>query len=260
MRSSAPGDLATARCAFDSEQQAGAAVGGSQRRSTGERLAVSKEATGGFPMHRRTRVPAGALAVVVVLAAAVLVPSAQANVRDTDRDGLSNGFERLRSHTNPRKPDTDRDKLRDRYELRASRTSPRLRDTDRDFLTDGFEVRTSKTSPRLQDTDRDGTPDGVELFLRTNPRGRAGLRPDAAAPAACAARNPASRYRDNRGPNGDHGHPGRKLLVHVERGRLKFRVPHRRRCLGVVQLTDVLFGARGRISHLRGARHRRGRQ
>ena len=59
---------------------------------------------------------------------------------DRDHDTLTNRFERLRSHTNPRRRDTDRDRLSDGYEVRRSHTNPRRRDTDRDGLNDRHEL------------------------------------------------------------------------------------------------------------------------
>jgi Bacterial TSP3 repeat len=102
----------------------------------------------------------------------VIIPSQspEARVRDRDHDGLSNGFERKRSHTNPRKADTDGDRLRDGFELRRSHTNPRKADTDGDGLRDRFEPRRSKTNPRRKDTDRDGYSDGLEVLLGSNPR------------------------------------------------------------------------------------------
>ena len=90
---------------------------------------------------------------------------------DRDRDGLSDSYERHRSHTSPARTDTDRDGLRDGREVRRYHTAPRLRDTDRDRLRDGFEVRVSHTSPRRRDTDRDRLTDSWELRVsHTDPR------------------------------------------------------------------------------------------
>ncbi|HEU4811368.1 MAG TPA: thrombospondin type 3 repeat-containing protein [Nocardioides sp.] len=89
--------------------------------------------------------------------------------RDTDDDGLGDGREYLRLHTNPLRADTDRDRLDDRPELVKYRTDPRKRDTDRDRLRDGDEVRKYRTNPRKKDTDRDGVSDGVEVRRGTNP-------------------------------------------------------------------------------------------
>jgi hypothetical protein len=148
-----------------------------------------------------------ALIGFLATAAILILPPSQpdARVRDKDGDGLSNRFERKRSHTNPRRADTDRDRLRDRFELKRSHTSPHKKDTDRDGLrdrfelkrshtnprkrdTDGdglsdrFELRRSHTNPRKKDTDGDGVPDGVEVLLGSNPRDATSV-PRAAAPA-----------------------------------------------------------------------------
>jgi hypothetical protein len=102
---------------------------------------------------------------------AYAAPSAHATARDRDGDGLSNRFERKRSHTNPRKRDTDKDRLSDRFEVKRSHTSPHKNDTDKDRLSDRFEVRRSHTNPRRKDTDRDGLRDRFELRRsHTNPR------------------------------------------------------------------------------------------
>src|SRR5688572_21598544 len=120
------------------------------------------------PARSRALVPAsGALAVVAFLCVS---PTADARLRDTDRDGLSNRYETTRSLTSPRRADTDRDGLRDGFEVRRSRTNPRLKDTDGDGLSDRYERRRSKTSPLLFDTDGDGYGDGLELMLGMDPR------------------------------------------------------------------------------------------
>jgi beta-glucanase (GH16 family) len=113
-----------------------------------------------------------------VAAAFLLVaPPADARLRDSDRDGLSNRFEKRRSFTSPQRPDTDRDRLRDGFEVQTSRTDPRRKDTDGDGLTDRAELRQYKTNPRLFDTDGDGMGDGLEVMLGRNP-----LRPEPATP------------------------------------------------------------------------------
>jgi hypothetical protein len=116
----------------------------------------------------------GALAATAFLHAP---PAADAAVRDSDRDGLSNRFERTRSFTNPRRADTDRDGLTDRFEVRTTGTSPRKRDTDGDGLSDRQERRRFRTNPLLFDTDGDGTGDGLEVLLGTDP-----LKPDPPVP------------------------------------------------------------------------------
>ena len=95
--------------------------------------------------------------------------SASSHRRDTDKDGLTNRFERKVSHTNPRRKDTRPRRLSDRYEVRRSHTNPRRKDTDRDGLKDRFEIRRSHTNPRRKDTDKDGMNDGAELKVHRNP-------------------------------------------------------------------------------------------
>src|SRR5919108_330515 len=101
-------------------------------------------------VRKRWLCPLGGLAaasVAMLAPTAYAAPSAHATARDRDGDGLSNRFERKRSHTNPRKKDTDSDGLSDRFELRRSHTNPRKKDTD-----------------------GDGYPDGLEVFLGSDPR------------------------------------------------------------------------------------------
>jgi hypothetical protein len=101
--------------------------------------------------------------------------------RDRDHDGLTDRFERHRSHTRVRRRDTDRDRLRDGWEVRH-RTNPRRVDTDRDGLWDGYEVKRAHTDPRSRDTDGDGLTDLRELMHGSDPL-------DAAEPAR-AVRSP----------------------------------------------------------------------
>jgi hypothetical protein len=85
----------------------------------------------------------------VVAALLAATPTAYARPRDSDRDGLTNRYEKVRSHTNPHHADTDRDGLRD-----------------------GFEVHRVRTNPRRKDTDGDGVSDGLEVLMGTNARGK----------------------------------------------------------------------------------------
>ena len=66
--------------------------------------------------------------------------------------------------------DTDRDGLSDGYEVRVSRTDPRRADTDGDGLSDRDEIRRYRTDPRKADTDGDGISDGAEVKAGSNPR------------------------------------------------------------------------------------------
>jgi hypothetical protein len=92
-------------------------------------------------------------------------------VRDTDRDGLTDGQEHYTYKTNPLKPDTDKDKLKDGIEVTKYRTKPLKADTDGDRLKDGAEVKKFRTKPRKADTDGDKLKDGVEVKkYGTNPR------------------------------------------------------------------------------------------
>lgn len=92
------------------------------------------------------------------------------NDSDTDNDGISDGFEVMRSKTNPLHNDTDRDGLTDGEELKKYITNPRTADTDGDGLKDYDEIRIHKTNPAASDTDRDGLSDGDEIRkYRTHP-------------------------------------------------------------------------------------------
>ena len=128
----------------------------------------------GFAARVSTRRLRFAVACATALSIGVLMPAtSSAHGRgarlDSDRDGLTNKYERTRSHTNPRRADTDRDGLRDRYEVKTSHTNPRRRDTDRDGLTDRYEIKKSHTDPRKNDTDGDGLSDGYEIGHRLDP-------------------------------------------------------------------------------------------
>ncbi|MEQ8765949.1 MAG: hypothetical protein RL885_18670 [Planctomycetota bacterium] len=107
--------------------------------------------------------------------------------RDTDGDGLLDGFERFYG-TDPLDPDTDADRLSDGEEYNAHQsgscldpldpdvdgdglfdgdelalgTDPCLSDTDGDLLTDGDEIAIG-TDPLAADTDADGLTDGEEV-------------------------------------------------------------------------------------------------
>ena len=135
--------------------------------------------------------PALVFTSAAAIALAVAPSGADAKSRDRDHDGLSNRYERTRSHTNPRRRDTDRDRLSDGFEVRRSHTNPRKRDTDGDGLSDRYEVKRSHTNPRRRDTDRDGTSDAVELRRGTNPRKKNTKKkppqPPQGAPGTCAS-------------------------------------------------------------------------
>ncbi|WP_136688982.1 vWA domain-containing protein [Halorhabdus amylolytica] len=80
---------------------------------------------------------------------------------DPDQDGLTNREEQS-AGTAPRRADTDDDRLNDSREL-ALGTEPTDEDTDDDGLLDGEEVALG-TDPLDPDTDGDGTLDGNETF------------------------------------------------------------------------------------------------
>ena len=58
---------------------------------------------------------------------------------DTDKDGLTDAFEKL-AGTDPASADTDKDGLPDAFEAIKSHTDPLVADTDKDGLSDPFEV------------------------------------------------------------------------------------------------------------------------
>jgi hypothetical protein len=126
------------------------------------------------------------LGAVAAMVALLGLPAASPGLAatDSDRDGLTNTFERYHTLTNPSLVDTDRDGIRDGaedpdhdalnnlYEQKAG-TNPRRADTDGDGIRDdredpdhdglrnGFE-QLAATNPRLADTDGDGLRDGSE--------------------------------------------------------------------------------------------------
>lgn len=101
------------------------------------------------------------VAVVVLLVGAALAGPAIAVATDTDRDGLTNTFERTLSLTNPHKVDTDGDGLWD------GRENP-----DHDGLSNRAE-QNLRTKPRVADTDRDGWTDVAEYRAGFDPRSAA---------------------------------------------------------------------------------------
>jgi hypothetical protein len=84
---------------------------------------------------------------------------------DTDKDGLSDEFERDVLGTDPNLRDTDGDKLNDLRELDFG-SSPLLRDSDGDDVDDYREVIIG-TNPQDNDTDRDGIDDHREIHRST---------------------------------------------------------------------------------------------
>jgi hypothetical protein len=82
---------------------------------------------------------------------------------DTDRDGLTDTFEREKG-LDPGAADTDGDEARDWDELYTHGTKTNVSDTDGDGLWDGHEVSIHKTKPTYFDTDGEGLSDGQEVF------------------------------------------------------------------------------------------------
>lgn len=124
------------------------------------------------------------------------------DTEDSDGDGLPNWLEE-KYHTNPLARDTDGDGLLDGYEVFSSMTDPLKKDTDDNGIEDGdedydndgltnieeqffgseafiydtdndglsdYEEAVYKTDPTMQDTDGDGIYDGIEVYITdTNP-------------------------------------------------------------------------------------------
>ncbi|MBX9975077.1 hypothetical protein [Cytobacillus firmus] len=100
--------------------------------------------------------------------------------KDTDHDGLLDGFEILQQYTSPLKKDTnndgspdgeedtDQDSLNNLQEQKAG-TNPVLKDSDADGLDDRFELVEFGTSPLLKDTDHDGLDDAGEYNAGSDP-------------------------------------------------------------------------------------------
>jgi len=118
---------------------------------------------------------------VVRSAAVLLAARTSPGSPDTDRDGLSDGAERLSRATSPVLPDFDADGLGDGLEMqprlirfvidgqgsdRVIQTDPADPDTDHDGLPDGLELipgdGLNPSDPTVPDTDRDGLLDGAE--------------------------------------------------------------------------------------------------
>ncbi len=108
----------------------------------------------GWTRYRR---PASVILAAALVGGMFATPAA-AITTDTDRDGLTNTFERTWSLTNPRRADTDGDGLPD------GRENP-----DRDGLTNRAEQNLG-TRPRDADTDDDGWTDGAEYRAGSDPK------------------------------------------------------------------------------------------
>lgn len=129
--------------------------------------------------------------------------------QDSDDDGVSDGDEVLRNHTDPNynpTRDPDKDGLESPYEIDAG-LDPQNPDSDRDGLNDGDEVDKYKTGPLNQDTDNDGISDGDEVLrYHTNPL--------AASPKPAAEQPPAPQPKDS---DGDGLSDSDELNVHPHR-------------------------------------------
>ncbi len=93
--------------------------------------------------------------------------------RDSDGDGLTDGWETRASRTDPFNPDTDHDGLSDGVEDNSpggevSRFDPLKADTDGDGVADGIEAGRG-LDPRASDSDHDGWTDAEELGWGTDP-------------------------------------------------------------------------------------------
>ena len=149
---------------------------------------------------------------------AVATAAAGRAQRDTDRDGLSDGDEVRRYHTDPRKRDTDRDGLSDGDEVRRYHTNPRRPDTDHDGLTDSAEVGRYRTDPRKRDTDRDGltTATRSAATTRTRANGTPMATSTATEPRFARAQTPATPAAVPVSPREDNtGVPRRDGVVGV---------------------------------------------
>jgi hypothetical protein len=104
------------------------------------------------------------LLVVAIFAFALLALPSAALAKDSDHDGMPNGWEKAHG-LNPNKAnakrDPDHDGLTNIQEFRH-KTDPKSADTDGDDLNDGQEVELGD-NPNDADTDNDGIRDGNEL-------------------------------------------------------------------------------------------------
>lgn len=98
--------------------------------------------------------------------------STDANLEDTDEDGLTDGSEVNLYHTDPASVDTDGDGLSDFEELKRWNTNPTKADTDNDGLSDAQEIFIFHTDPNRTDTDGDSFSDGEEIAAGTDPLNR----------------------------------------------------------------------------------------
>jgi hypothetical protein len=106
------------------------------------------------------------------------------NAADTDKDGLSDTFETATSHTDPLSVDTDKDGLTDDVEVARGTDAGQAvipdavraagfggldsLDSDKDGLSDGFEKRIGSDALKA-DSDGDSLSDAVEVSRNFNP-------------------------------------------------------------------------------------------
>jgi hypothetical protein len=105
-----------------------------------------------------------------IIAAALMILALPAVAKDSNRDGIPDGWEKrnkLSLKVKQHKRDQDRDKLNNRSEFRF-RTNPQKADTDGDGLKDGDEIF-EDTDPRDPDSDDDGLRDGFEIEIGYDP-------------------------------------------------------------------------------------------
>ena len=115
--------------------------------------------------------------------------TAMAAPPDTDKDGLTDAFEKL-AGTDPASADTDKDGLPDAFEAIKSHTDPLVADTDKDGLSDPFEISSGSDPGKIPgvagvggqgqfaevirggvvDTDHDGLTDTYETKAGLNPK------------------------------------------------------------------------------------------
>jgi hypothetical protein len=96
--------------------------------------------------------------------------------KDQDQDGLTN-LDEFKANLPPDNPDADNDGLTDGDEVNRTHTNPKVADTDQDGLRDGVETKTGTyvsaentgTDPLVADTDGDTFADGLEVIHSANP-------------------------------------------------------------------------------------------
>lgn len=91
--------------------------------------------------------------------------------KDSDGDGIPDGYEADDLGTDPYTPDSDGDGIPDGLEVHTYKTNPLKSDSDEDGLSDGQEILTpsNRTDPLRGDTDEDGISDGEEVMRGTDP-------------------------------------------------------------------------------------------